>query len=332
MGAVDDPAGTVAGVCRRAVKLYARACALARPNPAKLAAWLFQLRLTWPTWPTIDIGDFAEPLGETGLSAYRTLVDDAWHALDDNSDADSDSDNDSDSTVLRAMREQLAKTTGDVDALVDVLADGLPAVRSYREIVTALRYAGRLDEAIRWAERGVAETRDLSLTELLVESYLDGQRGDEAVELRKADHRSARSRLSYGRLCTTAVAAKVWTGVRPWALDVLPPSEQVGALLDDGDVEQAWQTAVKHDCVGIDVVRQRAETHPTEVLASYGALVSECFSRGGRECYREGCLLLLEMAACAARCGESVDDFVASLRLTHARRPALLDELRRAGF
>ncbi len=323
MGAVDDPAGAVSGVARRAVKLYARACAAARPNPAKLASWLFRLRLNWPTWPTIDIGDFAEPLGETGMAAYRTLLDEAWHALDD----------DADHTVLRGMREQLAKTSGDVDTMVDVLSDDLPAVRAYREIVSVLRHAGRLDEAIRWAERGVAETRDLSLTELLVESYLDGQRGDEAVELRKTDLRSARTRVCYGRLRDTAISAKVWSGLRSWALDVLPPEELVGALIDDGDVEEAWLAAVKHDRVGVEVVRLRAETHPAEVLASYRALVSECLGRGGgRDTYREACVLLKELAACAERCGESVTGFVASLRLAHARRPALLDELRRAGF
>jgi uncharacterized Zn finger protein len=322
LGAVDDAAGAVSGVARRAVKLYARACAVARPNPAKLATWLFQLRLGWPTWPTIDIGDFTEPLGESGMAAYRTLLNDAWHALDD----------DEDHTVLRGMREQLAKTSGDTDALVDVLTDDLPAVRAYREIVAVLRHAGRLDEAIGWAERGVAETRDLGLTELLVEAYLTGQRGDEAVSLRKKELLSARTRLCYARLRETAETAKVWSGLRSWALEVLPPTELVGALLDDDEPEEAWLAAVKHDCVEVEVLRTRAETHPAEVLAAYRTLVTECFSRGGRECYREACVMLKEMAACAARCGESVTGFVASLKLAHARKPALLDELRRAGF
>lgn len=322
MGAVDDPADAVSGVARRAVKLYARACAAARPNPVKLASWLFQLRLGWPTWPTIDIGDFAEPLGESGMAAYRSLVDDAWRALDE----------DADHTVLRGMREQLAKTSGDVDALVDVLSDDLPAVRAYREIVSVLRHAGRLDEAVRWAERGVAETRDLGLTELLVESYLDAQRGDEAVALRKKELLSARTRVCYGRLRETAVAAKVWSGLRSWALDVLPPQELVGALLDDGEVDEAWLAAVKHDCAGVEVVRLRGETHPAEVLTAYRTLVADCFARGGRDCYREACVLLKEMADCASRCGESVSGFVASLKLEHARKPALQDELRRAGF
>jgi hypothetical protein len=325
MGAVDDPAGAVAGVCRRAVKLYARACAAARPNPAKLATWLFQLRLAWKTWPTIDIGDFAEPLGESGMAAYRTLVNDAWHTLPD----------DADPTVLRGMREQLAKLSGDVDTLVDVLADGLPAVRAYRDIVGVLRAEGRLDEAVKWAERGAEETNDVSLTELLVECYLDAQRGDEAVELRKAELRSARTRLCYARLRETATRAQVWPELRSWALDVLAasPPELVGALLDDGEVAEAWRAAVEYDCVGVEVVRRRCETHPDEVLSAYQELVSACLARGGgRDCYREGAMLLREFAEVASGCGSSVSGFVTALKQTHARRPALLDELRRAGF
>jgi tetratricopeptide (TPR) repeat protein len=324
MGAVDDPAGTVNGVCRRAVKLYARACAAARPNPAKLAAWLFPLRLGWTTWPTIDVADFAEPLGETGMAAYRTLVDDAWRALDD----------DADDTVLRTMREQLARTSGDVDTLVDVLADGLPAPRAYREIVGVLRHAGRLADAIRWAEQGVAETRDLSLTELLIESYVDGQRGDDAVELRKAALRQAPTRLCYTRLRDTAVEVTVWSGLRSWALDVLTaePPELVGALLDDDEVAQAWQAAVKYDCVAVEVARRRGETDPAEVLPAYRALVEKCLTRNSRDAYREAGMLLRELSTMADRCGESVTEFVAALRTRHTRKPALLDELRKAGF
>jgi uncharacterized Zn finger protein len=324
MGAVDDPVDTVAGVCRRAVKLYARACTMARPNPAKLAAWLFQLRRAWTTWPTVDIADFTEPLGEPGMTAYRTLLDEAWEALPD----------DEDPTPLRAMREQLAKVSGDVNAMVEVLSDGLPAPKAYRDIVTLLRQAGHLDEAIRWAERGVTSTRDMALTELLVESYVDVQRGDDAVELRKTELREAPTRLCYARLRDTAVEVKVWSDLREWALAVLAaePRELVGALLDDNEVEEAWQAAVKHDCIGIEIARTWGETHPADVLPAYQSLIEACLSRNGRDAYREGGILLRELAEAAERSGESATDFVASLKARHARKPALLDELRRAGF
>jgi uncharacterized Zn finger protein len=324
MGEVDDPVGTVAGVCRRAVKLYARACTAARPNPAKLAAWLFQLRLAWTTWPTIDIGDFTEPLGDAGMAEYRALVEEAWQSLDD----------DADHTQLRTMREQLARTTGDVDALVAFLSDGLPAPRAYRDIVEVLRQAGRPDEAIRWAERGVASTKDVSLTELLIESYLDSGRAEEAVAVRKTALREAPTRLCYARLRETALAAEEWPSLRPWALAVLKsePGELVGALLDEDEVAEAWRTAVDHDCVDAEVARRHCETHPNEVLPAYRSLVEDRLSQAGRTAYREAGILLQELAKAANRCGEPITEFVTSLKARHARKPALLDELRKAGF
>jgi hypothetical protein len=313
MTSVDDQDGAVNAVCRRAVKLYARACGVARPNPTKLAAWLFALRVSWPTWPTLDLADFTEPLGETGMAEYRALL--AASAEDE--------------TVLRPMREQLAKAVGDVDGLVDALAAGTPTPRAYREIVSVLRQAGRLDEAIQWAERGVAALDDVGLTELLVSCYVAGQRGDDAVELRKAALRSAPTRVCYGRLRETAVEVKMWSGLRSWALDVLQasPGELVGALLDDGDVSAAWLAAVKYDCVSVEVARAWGAMRPREVVPAYQELVSACFSRGGRDAYREGVVLLRELAALG-----SVEGFVSSVKLRFGRRPALLDELRRAGF
>jgi hypothetical protein len=127
---------------------------------------------------------------------------------------------------------------------------------------------------------------------------------------------------------------KVWSGLRSWALDVLAaePAELVGALLDDEEVAEAWQAAVKYDCVGVEVARSWGTTHPAEVLPAYRALVTAALTRNGRDAYREAGILLREYAEVAERCGEPVGEFVASLKARHARRPALLDELRKAGF
>ena len=129
---------------------------------------------------------------------------------------------------------------------------------------------------------------------------------------------------AYARLRETAVEVGMWSGLRSSALDVLTaePPELVGGLLDDGEVEQAWRAAVKYDCMGIEVVRERCATHPDEVLAAYRSLVEACLSRGGRDAYREAGHLLRELAEAAQRCGESAAEFVASLRERHARRPA----------
>jgi uncharacterized Zn finger protein len=324
VGAIDDPVGTVAGICRRAVKLYARACTKARTNPAKLAAWLFDLRLAWTTWPTIDITDFADPLGDPGMAEYGRLVEEAWQTSPEEADV----------TVLKGMREQLARTSGNVNAMIDLLSDGLPSPRAYREIAETLRRASRLPDAIRWAEEGVASTQDVALTELLVDSYLEADRAEEAVSLRKAALREAPTRLCYARLRETATEAKEWQTLRSWALAVLTadPRELVGALLDDEEPEEAWQAAVKYDCVGVEVARHRCMTHPADVVPAYRSLVEKCLTRGGRDAYREAGILLQELTKAATQCGESVAEYVALLKSQNARRPALLDELRRAGF
>jgi uncharacterized Zn finger protein len=323
VGATADPDG-VTGICRRAIKLYARACTRSRTNPAKLASWLFELKLSWNTWPSIDITDFAEPLGSSGMAEYADLVEEAWQALPE----------DADPAVLKGMREQIARTSGDIDAVITVLSDGLPSPKAYRDIVEALRRADRLPDAIKWAEKGAEETRDVALTELLVDCYVEAGRAEEAVSLRKASLREAPTRLCYARLKATAIEAKEWPSLRSWALAVLAkdPRELVGALLDDDEPEEAWQAAVKYDCVGVEVARQRCQTHPADVMPAYRSLVEKCLSRGGRDAYREAGILLQELATAATQCGDSVVDYVEELKSRNTRRPALLDELRRAGF
>src|SRR5439155_23890898 len=84
---------------KRALGLYARACALAHPSATKLAGWLFQLELDNPGH--VDLAEFTEPLGDTGLAAYRDLVEEAW-------------DNRAEDDIRRALtllviRERLAK-------------------------------------------------------------------------------------------------------------------------------------------------------------------------------------------------------------------------------
>jgi uncharacterized Zn finger protein len=324
LGAIEDPTGAVSAAARRAAKLYAKACAQTRPNPTKLATWLFDLRLAWTAWPPLDIADFAGPLGETGLKEYKRQIEEAWQSLPA----------DADPTQLKGMREQFAKSTNDVDAMIEVLSEGLPAPKAYRDIVETLRRANRLQEAIHWAEEGEEKTRDVALCELLITCYLKANRAEEAVERRKAALREAPTRHCYACLKETATAADMWPSLRPWARAVLTkdPKELVGALLDDDAPEEAWQTAVTYDCVDVEIARLRAMTHPADVVPAYKALVESRLTRGGRDTYREAGVLLQELAKAATACDEPIEAYVASLKARNARRPALLDELRRAGF
>jgi uncharacterized Zn finger protein len=333
MSTVDDTAGAVTGLYRRALSLYARACAAARPSPARLAEWLFRQRLDGPGWPVVELAEFADTLGEAGLAAYRVLLREACVAPDEDK-----------VVLLRAMRAQLATVDGDLDAQVDILAENAPNPKAFADIVTLLRDAGRLAGAIRWAERGVAETGDPRLADLLVLSYLDDGRPAEAVALRESALRSAPTRMLYGHLRDTATLAGAWPAARERARDVLRAAaeesggdELAGALLDDGEPVEAWQAAEKHGCgerVWLEVARRHGADHPADVLPGMREVVDRVLSRSGREASREVAVLLEELRDLSTRAGErrSFDALVGWIRERHQRRPTLLAELDRRGL
>lgn len=57
---------------------------------------------------------------------------------------------------LRDLKEQLAEVSGDRDRYLAVLAENLTSAIQYERITHALRDAGRRQEAITWARRGMA--------------------------------------------------------------------------------------------------------------------------------------------------------------------------------
>jgi hypothetical protein len=301
---VDDAPGTVAAACQRALGLYARACAVARPNGVKLAGWLFQLQLNSPGWPVVNISDFADALGETGLANYRALVDEAWDSRSDSDESDIRG-----ALSLLLMRERLANRA-EPPAVVDELPD--PAV--FLGVSTP--------DPVPW------------LVEFLVQAYLDGGRPHDALEIRRSQLRMAPTRDRYAKLRETAAVLRQWPLVRPWALDILraaPTDELVGALLDDNEIDEAWQAAT-HGCapeLWLTVARERAQSHPADVLPGYRTLIDACAAHTGRRHYREAVGLLRELRDAASRCGQAVwfGEFVAELRARHRRKSAFLDEL-----
>ncbi|HEU5471531.1 MAG TPA: hypothetical protein VFV67_12835 [Actinophytocola sp.] len=313
---IDDASAVVGAACQRALGLYAWACTQARPNATKLAAWLFQLELNSPGWPTIELAAFADALGDAGLAAYRALVDEAWDNRSEGGDIRR-------ALTLLVMRERLALLRADPEVAPPDIADVLPA-----ELPSPAAFLGV-------AGRGQASW----LAEFLVQAYLDCGRGSDALELRRSQLRATPTREQYAKLKETAVRLERWTEIRPWALDILCVSGDglVGALLDDGEQAAAWEAAEKYDCsppLWLEVARLWVDRHPADVLPGYRALVQESAERTGRTHYRQAVALLHELRAAAARCDrlDEFDDFVAILRARHPRKRALLDELTRAGF
>jgi hypothetical protein len=314
---IEDTSGAVGELCQRAVALYARACVLARPNTTKLAAWLFRMQYDSPGWPAIELTDFAEALGDTGLATYRDMIEGALDARIDGTDT---GDIHRALTVL-LMKERLAKFDGAPDSVIDLLPD--PAM--FLGVTTG--------EQTQW------------LVDFLVSAYLNLGRGKEALELRRAQLASTPNRAQFAALRLTAQAVEEWPNVRPWAVRVLHAraeeggdgEELVAALLDDAEPDEAWEAAARYGCgqeMWLRAARIRAVEHPEEVLAGYRAWVHEAIARSSRAGYRAAVGLLQELRAVAEECDRvgEFEAFLDGLRAGNRRRSALLDELDKAAL
>ncbi len=104
---MDDSSGVVGADLRAMVRLYARACVAAPPDPAKLAGWLVEVACDGPGWPEVVLRDFAPALGEPGLAALTTLVEERA--------AGAAADSWRHEFATRNLREQLAEVSGGID-------------------------------------------------------------------------------------------------------------------------------------------------------------------------------------------------------------------------
>ncbi|WP_116101044.1 hypothetical protein [Amycolatopsis thermalba] len=145
---------------RRALGLYARACAARPPDPVELADWL--AGVAFDGRAEIDLAEFAGPLGETGLAQLRSHVD---RARPDRAKR----------PVAERLHEQLVEISGDVDGLVAILSTQLPRMEASLRIVRVLRAAGRTSEAITYAARALKQ--DPAAAEL----------ADDVLSLRRAE-------------------------------------------------------------------------------------------------------------------------------------------------
>lgn len=283
---IDDSSGIIGADLRELTGLYARACAIAPPDAAKLAAWLAASRCDGPGWPDFAVADFAPALGEAGLAELSRLVEErrargepgSWSA----------------SWGVSSLRKELAALSGDVDAHVAVLVQEARSGRDYGEIVSVLRDADLDREAEQWARKGLA-SEPLSpwtdgLREQLAELLLDSGRGDEAVALYRDVFERRTTHSDYLRLRRAAEQAGQWQDLQDWALDFMRErartgeyrrvhlAELISVLLYEDLADEAWSTAAdRPDQVSesqwLQLISQREERHPADVLGPLARLI-----------------------------------------------------------
>ncbi|MBN1174669.1 MAG: hypothetical protein JXA67_21075, partial [Micromonosporaceae bacterium] len=257
MTVMDDSSGIVGDDLYQIMGLYARACVAAPPKPKRLAGWLVKLECDGPGWPEIRLREFAPALGPAGIAEVTRLVDQRAATADPGSWMQT--------FAIRDLREQLAEVSGDVDRHVAVLAQHLESIRQYRRIVAALRQAGRIDDALHWARRGLADKpgwpEASHLRNTLVDLLLDSGQPQAAIDARRQEftrhptlttwhalHATATVATATATTATAATAAGT-TATATTTVDAAPTADN----RDETMVLREW---------ALETLRQRAEQQP----------------------------------------------------------------------
>jgi hypothetical protein len=220
LGHADDWAGVIGDLVRRLLDIHLDASRATGQHgqhgqhghdPRRLAAWLVRFGLDDQDWFAVDVDTYAEPLGAAGVALYRDEVDRRWAAGDR-------------SFGVRRAKERLAFLDHDIDTLVELLGGDLASSRQYLHVAAAMRQLDRYDDALSWALRGVAERPDSlvgKLYDFAVAEHLRRGGTEDALALRRRQHRHQRTEASYLALRSIARAAGTWADDGPAALALL---------------------------------------------------------------------------------------------------------------
>ncbi|WP_042396943.1 hypothetical protein [Streptacidiphilus carbonis] len=308
-------------------------------DPEELAGWLAERHLTADQDVPYAIDAYAEILGDRGLDAYNSALSAAF-----------DRSAPGERRALARRLEAVHTLRGDTDALVAVLATDLGHPSRHLRIAALLAAAGRVPEALEWAERGLAlapsgRGPDAPLLAFVAEHYPVVGRGDEAVALLREQFQRRPDHDAY-RALVAALPPEAAAGQRTWALAELnrraarpttrswenPASPLIEFLLADGDPDAAWAAArqygVPHRAL-LRLAELRADTHPADAIPVYRQEIDEQIDQQTRDSFRAAATWTARLRDLYRTLGtpEEAVRVIAELRATHSTKGSLLAEL-----
>jgi tetratricopeptide (TPR) repeat protein len=336
-----DPAGAIWAAAAGLMTSHHAACAAGRPDPLALADFLASRLLSRDEFPQPAVARYRKLLGGAGLERLRGALLTAWRQ------------DPADSVARRAI-EDFLRMVGDTEALVEVMSADLPPTGAgHLQIAQELDSAGRRDESLEWAERGLRlPGRDRSagpaLSDYLVERYLELGRTPDAMQIRRDDFASAPELAAFGRLRATAKETGTWPGTRQWAFDRLradadamrtshrgvrfrPGPVLIDALISEGDIDLAWDAAagIVTEAQWLRLADLVAETRPADALAVYQRQIQALKQETGDKAYERLARLLLSARACHLRLGTEAAFglYLRALRADQKRKHRLISVL-----
>ncbi|MGI8793843.1 MAG: hypothetical protein ACR2H3_11835 [Acidimicrobiales bacterium] len=216
----DDSDGMIGELCRDVLELHRQACPAGVADPQRLAKWMVRFAFEDQDFFEIDPVAYAGALGEKGLVVYRREVatrSDPAIAPEDRSATLRDFYGGFPSFAAKYAAERLAiidrHVDRHVDRLVELLGGDLSSPHQFQRVAEAMVELDRVDDALRWARRGIAETAGWQvrkLYDLTAELLTDADELDEVVELRRDHHERVSSASTYAKLKAAAGAIDAW--------------------------------------------------------------------------------------------------------------------------
>jgi hypothetical protein len=339
---IDDSSGDVGNAGYGLLDVHLRACQEARSDPVELADYLADLCLTEQYGLMPALTDYAEVLGDVGRTALRERVAAAYAASPDDNH-------------VRRVLESVIEAEGDVDALVALCAGHLDQFGyQHLRIAQALDAAGRPDEALDWAERGVTSSPHVStgLVSYLVDRYGAAGREEDVVSLRRTLFRGDRSLANFRALRSAATHCGMWDAEREAALGVLRKDATdvrgktlwfpwagpvlIDALIDEGDLAAAWIAAqdTASEPQWIRLANASADSRPADALAVYLKVIEGLTQKTGDAVYRKIATHLLAARACHEALGtmDKFRQYMVMLRMGQKRKRNLIKILDQSGL
>lgn len=358
---VDDSGGNISDLLDRAGRIHLAACQGGRPDPVDLGERLARWALRSELGIFVDSPQpYATVLGEAGLASFERVVDEGWRKVPPRLPGDEEPA--SAYSRLTVVKEALASLHG-VDALVEVIAHDLSSPHRFVRVASALAEADRVEEAIRWLDRGrdaFAKRHDAGLTELAADLHARAGRPGAATALAWNAFRADPTLQTYQRLATFAKAANTWAQRREAALKLLrsqptavktaadnafrPSSVEprghsvlVEVLLSEGDDDGAWVAAGRGGATAslwLRLAHVRGRTHPDDAVPILQTEILRTIQGAERPAYLAAAALAQELRRYARACGRSdeFDDWIRHLRATNPHKRAMQEEFDRAGL
>lgn len=357
VGSVDDSDGWMSGIAERLQDLHLAACAAQQPDPVTLARTLFDRERHSGDLEVFygAASAYAEVLGAEGLAEYRRLAQAEWDALPPLGPNDEECSWSSQRFRITQIMQTLAQLTGDVDAVVEVLARDQSSAYQFVRIAEVLREANRYDDALAWAEKGLAlhGGSDSRLVDVAAEEHHRTGRREDAVRVTWDAYDEAPGLRTYRHLAEHAQRADLWPAWHDKALDLLrtrvnqgkreparsrvtrwpapgpDSSTLVEVLLFDGDVETAWVQANAAGCrrdLWLELARRREGENPLEAIPIWQAEAERSIDAKNNQAYAEA----VELVARVGRLMNAADrqsdfaPYVAKLRATHKPKRNLM--------